>query len=360
MKLGARAFKTGLAVTLSIILAQLIATDAGVIAGISAVPSTQPSVAKSYQTMRNRLVANAIGGFLAALISTTIGTNVIIIGLATVLLIAILNYLKLGDVISLAAITMIVIMLNESGSLYSVAAIRVAETFIGVIIAFLVNTFIHPPKYGEKLYHIIDYATSEFLVWIRSSLRKNTNFSIMDKDLKWARAQLTRMDYFFELLQESRLPFTRYKLDERKQLVIYRRMIKTTRAAYNVLSVMHEYENSFFNFPQSMRVTIRERMETLMTGHEQIMLKFSGRVAPEQVQFFEANKEERKLLLDNFFKHAQEQSNVTDFVHQKGYSGIHLMSAILEYEDELIRFNKAVTNFRQSNKHYQISQIDDF
>ena len=40
MKLGARAFKTGLAVTLSIILAQLISVDAGVIAGISAVPST--------------------------------------------------------------------------------------------------------------------------------------------------------------------------------------------------------------------------------------------------------------------------------------------------------------------------------
>lgn len=360
MKLGARAFKTGLAVTLSIILAQFIASDAGVIAGLSAVPSTQPSVAKSYTTMRNRLVANTIGGFLAAIISTTIGSNVIIIGLATVLLIAILNYLKLGDVISLAAITMIVILLNDSGSPYTTATIRVAETFIGVIIAFLVNTFIHPPKYGEKLYHIIDYATSEFLVWIRSSLRKNSDFSIMSKDLKWARTQLSRMDYFFELLQESKMPFTRYKLDEQKQLVIYRRMIRTTRSAYKVLSALHEYENSFFNFPQSMRITIRERMETLMTGHEQIMLKFSGRIAPEQVHFFEANKKEREILLENFFQHAQDQSNAKDFVHQKGYSGIHLMSAILEYEDELIRLNKAVTNFRQSNKHYQISQIDDF
>ncbi|QIK51177.1 aromatic acid exporter family protein [Jeotgalibaca porci] len=360
MKLGARAFKTGLAVTLSIILAQLISVDAGVIAGISAVPSTQPSVAKSYSTMRNRLIANTIGGFLAAIIGTSIDINVIVIGLATVLLIAILNYLKLSDVISLAAITMIVIMLNDSGSLYNVAAIRVAETFIGVIIAFLVNTFIHPPRYGEKLYHIIDYATSEFLVWISSSLRKNTDFAIMNKDLKWARVQLARMDYFFELLQESKLPFTKYKLDEQKQLVIYRRMIRTTRAAYGVLLVLHDYENSFFNFPQSMRITIRERMETLMTGHEQIMLKFSGRIAPEQVHFFEANKEERKLLLDNFFKHAREESNVQDFVHQKGYSGIHLMSAILEYEDELIKFNKAVSNFRQGNKHYHISQIDDF
>lgn len=360
MKLGARAFKTGLAVTLSIFLAQLISADAGVIAGISAVPSTQPSVAKSYSTMRNRLIANAIGGFLAAVVSSTVGTNIIIIGLTTVLLIAILNYLKLGDVISLAAITLIVIMMTDSPSLYSVAAVRVAETFIGVIIAFLVNTFIHPPKYGEKLYHIIDYATSEFLIWIRSSLRKNSDFSIMSKDLKWGRAQLARMDYFFELLQESKLPFTRYKLDEMKQLAIYRRMIKTTRAAYKVLTVMHDYENSFFNFPQPMRITIRERLETLMTGHEQIMLKFSGRIAPEQVHFFEANKTERRLLLDNFFAHAQEESNAQDFVHQRGYSGIHLMSAILEYEDELIKFNKLVTNFRHENKHYQIAQIDDF
>ena len=78
MKLGARAFKTGLAVTLSIMLAQLISADAGVIAGISAVPSTQPSVAKSYSTMRNRLIANTIGGFLAAIIGTSIDINVIV------------------------------------------------------------------------------------------------------------------------------------------------------------------------------------------------------------------------------------------------------------------------------------------
>lgn len=360
MKLGARAFKTGLAVTLSIIIAQFFFPDAGVIAGFCAVPSTQPSVAKSFENMKNRLIANTIGGFLAAVISATIGNDVIIIGFTTMLLIAILNYLKLGDVISLAAITMIVVMMSDSPSLYTVAAVRVAETFIGVIIAFLVNTFVHPPKYDDKLFHIIDYATSEFLIWIRSSLRKNTDFSLMSRDLKWARNQLSRMDYFFELSKESKLPFMPYRLDDQKRLVIYRRMIRTTRAAYNVLSVLHEYENSFFNFPQSMRITIRERMETLMTGHEQIILKFSGRVPADQVRFIQSNKEERQVLLDKFFLHAQEQNNAQDFVYQEGYSGIHLMSAILEYEDELLKLNKAVSNFRRCNKKYQVSQIDDF
>lgn len=360
MKLGARAFKTGLSITLSILLAQLIYSDAGVIAGISAVPSTQPSVRKSYITMRNRMVANTIGGVLATLIVWAIGNSVIIIGLTAVLLIAILNYLHLSDVITMSVMTLIIIMLNPSDTLFLVTAIRILETFIGVIIAFLVNTYIYPPQYGEKLYHLIDYTNSEFLVRIRSSLRKNTEFSIMSDDLKWSRTQLARIDYFFKLLKESKLPFTRYKYDELKQLAIYRRMIYTTQAAFKVLTVMHEYENSFFNFPTEMRASIRERMEALMSGHEQIMLKFSGRVAPDQVRFFVANRSERKIILDSFFNHAQEQSNLADFVHQKGYSGIHLMSAILEYEDELIKLNKLVTNFRNQNKKYHISQIDDF
>lgn len=360
MKLGARSFKTGLAVALSIILAQLISPDIGVIAGISAVSSTQPSVAKSYTYLKNRLMANAIGGILAAVVASTIGTNVVFIGLASVLLIAILNYLHLEEVISLSVVTLVVIMMTTtSDSLYLTAVLRVGETFIGVIVAFLVNTFVYPPQYGERLFLTIDYTTSELLIWIRAGLRKNTQYSIMNKDLKWAQKQLSKMESFFQLLSESKSPFRKQNYDTMKVLVIYRRMIACTRAAYKVLFIMHASENVFYHFPKEMRVLIRERLETLMSGHEQIMLKFRGRVPADQVNFFEANREERQILIDLFFEHALKENEEASTYNKKGFGVVHLMSAILSYEDELIRFNRLVTTYVSNNPVQKVFSIHD-
>lgn len=359
MKLGARSLKTGLAVALAIIISQLLMPGTGVIAGICAVGSTQPSVARSYKNLRQRLIANTIGGILAAVIVGGLGTNVIIIGLSSVLLISILNYLKLGNVISQSVVTMVIIMMSSGSNLYLNSAMRIAETFIGVIVAFLVNTLIHPPKYGEPLYHTIDYATSEFLVWLRAGLRKNIEFSTMNKDLNWARQQLNQMETYFQFLQESKLSFRRYRYKEMRLLVIFRRMIACARAAYKILVVMHDHENVFSSFPREMRVTIRERLETLMSGHEQIMLKFIGRVPANQVNFFEAKREERTELLRNFFEHTKQESDDEDFSIVGGYGAIHLMSAILAYEDELVRFNKLVTHYRRYTKANNIEYLDN-
>lgn len=359
MKLGARALKTGLAVAVTLVITQLIHLDSGVIAAISAISSTQASVAKSYTNLKNRLLANTIGGALAAVIAASVGSNILVIGLSSIVLIAILNYLNLGDVITLATMTLVIIMMSTEGNLFLNATMRVTETFIGVIVAFLVNTFIYPPRYGERLFLTIDYATSEFLIWMRAGLRKNTEYSVMNKDLKWARSQLSKMDYFFQLLSESKSPWRKENYDEVKQRVIYRRMIACTRAAYKILIVMHDYENIFYHFPQEMRVVIRERLETLMSGHEQIMLKFRGRVPAGQVNFFEASKDEREILMNQFFEHARAQNEKTPSHNMKGYGSIHLMSAILAYEDELVRFNKLVTSYRKSNPVKSVLSIHD-
>ncbi len=161
-------------------------------------------------------------------------------------------------------------------------------------------------------------------------------------------------------MQESHMPFRKKRMLELKQLVIYRRMLACSRSAYHVLKVLHDHENVFFSFSPDMRIMIRERLETLMSGHEQIMLKFSGRVPAEQVNFFEANKEERQLLVKRFFDHTRKEGELSDFTNQKGYGPIHLMSAILSYEDDLIHFNKLVTNYRSNVTDHGFSPMDNF
>lgn len=362
MKLGARTFKTGLAVALSMLISQLLGLgEGGVIAGISAIYSTQPSLGRSFDNLKSRLMANTIGGVVAVLVVLTIGNNLYLVGIATMFLIAILNFLKLEDVIGLSIVTLIVIMTTTDENLLVSASLRVVETFVGVIVAFLVNTFIAPPRYDVKLYHTIDYATTEFLIWIRAGLRKNTEYSVMNNDLKWARMQLKKMDSLYQYLTESGLFSKKKKYENKKMLVIYRKMIQTTKSAYQVLEVLHDYENIFYHFPQEMRIMIRERLETLMSGHEQIMLKFSGRVPPGQVNFFEADKEERHKLMDTFFQRVQSENDRGKYSNSESYGIIHLMSAILAYEDDLVHFNQLVRSYKAHNlnKANSISNIDD-
>jgi uncharacterized membrane protein YgaE (UPF0421/DUF939 family) len=306
-------------------------------------------------------MANTIGGLVAVFVVMTLGYNIYLVGISVMLLIAILNALKLEDVIGLSIVTLIVIMVGTDDNLMLSAAYRVLETFIGVIIAFLVNTFVAPPRYDERLYHTVDYATTEFLIWIRAGLRKNTEYSIMNNDLKWARTQLKKMDNLYQYLTESGLFNKKNKYQNKKMLVVYRKMIQTTRSAFHVLEVLHDYENVFYQFPVEMRIMIRERLETLMSGHEQIMLKFSGRVPANQVNFFEANKDQRHELMDVFFQRAQEESDFGKYSSSESYGIIHLMSAILAYEDDLVHFNKLVRSYKATpgNKSKNINNIED-
>ena len=328
MKLGARTFKTGLAVALAMIVAQYFGFEGGgVIAGIAAIYSTQPSLGRSYTNLKSRIMANTIGGLVAVFVVMTLGYNIYLLGISVMLLIAILNALKLEDVIGLSIVTLIVIMVGTDDNLMLSAAYRVLETFIGVIIA----------------------------------LRKNTEYSIMNNDLKWARTQLKKMDNLYQYLTESGLFNKKNKYQNKKMLVVYRKMIQTTRSAFHVLEVLHDYENVFYQFPVEMRIMIRERLETLMSGHEQIMLKFSGRVPANQVNFFEANKDQRHDLMDVFFQRAQEESDFSKYSSSESYGIIHLMSAILAYEDDLVHFNKLVRSYKATpgNKSKNINNIED-
>src|SRR5699024_6594325 len=113
----------------------------------------------------------------------SIGNSLLTIAFACALLIAILHQLRLDNVIGLAAVTMIVIMLTEKDAIFVDAILRVLATFIGVVVTFLVNTLVLPPEYNERLLTKIENTTDHLTKYTRASLRKNSQFGILKKDL---------------------------------------------------------------------------------------------------------------------------------------------------------------------------------
>lgn len=347
MKIGARVIKTGIAITLSIYVSLLlIPGSSGALAGIAASISTKPSVKKSYETFLLRVVANTVGGIIAVLMIFAIGVSPIAIGVTAVITIAILNTFKLSDVIPLAIVTSTVIMLSKDNDYIMTAVLRVSETFIGVLVSFLINLLILPPKHDAQFFKILESTTNETLMLLRATLRKNMDYSIMNRDLKWLNRQMTEFSSLFTLMSQEWIFSKKQRQQQARRLVIYRHMGRTTQAAIDLLSALHHSNQIYDEFPEQFLNIYRERIEILMTAHEQIIMKFYGKVPPEEVNYMTMNLETRKEYLEMFFKQTRELEKMQEVDRFEGNSVIHIMSASFHYEERLSSLNRLIRNYK--------------
>lgn len=367
MKIGARVFKTGLAITLAICISMMITKGDGILAGLAAVYSTQPSVRKSYELFFQRVVSNIVGGIIAVVVTAFLGSSPLAIGFISILLIATLNTLNLENYIGLALGTVIVLTArgDEQAVTITRAVLRVGDTLIGVSVSFLINWLIYPPHYDAKMFTVIDQVSTEVIIWIRAFVRKNTDFTVLASDIKWAQKQMNYFNQLFELTRNEMILTKSKRIGLARKLVIYRYLGETTQSAIELLNVLHENNFVFDDFPDNLRIMIRHRLETLLAAHEQILMKFSGRVDPDEVNFIDMNVSSHKTYMKEFFDVAHEHED--DLTKGKGFMYnteshrvIHIMSAIYKYEENLSTLNRLMRNFKskQITKDLDL-QLDD-
>ncbi|MBG9988544.1 aromatic acid exporter family protein [Aerococcaceae bacterium DSM 111176] len=343
MKIGARVFKTGLAIIISVYLSTwLIPDNSPSLAAVAAITTTMPSVKQSYDAFTKRVVSNTIGGLVGVFLMFTIGNSPVAIGVGVMLTIAILNALKLGDVITLAVITVVVIMLTTNPNFVLIAIYRVLETVIGVIISFLVNWIVYPPHYDQIFYETLTETTNEMLVSIRASLRQSTNFSIMHQDHKQLESKVSSIETYFSLMREEVIIDKRRRPIVARRLVIFRHMVRLTKRTFSMVRVFHKNDHVYNDFSPELRDLVRERMETLLSAHEQILLKFSGRVSPDEVRFIEQPMDWRDEYLEKFFEQAKIHLHNDDSYATEVNGVIHIMSSIYRYEEEINKLNNLI------------------
>lgn len=356
MKIGARVLKTGLSITLSIIFSMwLIPDNSASLAAIAAVSTTAPSVKKSMDMFIRRLGANTIGGIVAVLMAYTIGTHPVATGLACIILIALLNYLKWGDVLTLAVITCAAVMVmgNHNDSILPIATYRVLETFIGVTVSFGINSLVYPPRYDQKFYDSLTILANEIIILLRASLRSNISFSIMHKDIVWARKEMQNVQSLFGLIKNEIIFTKKERMVIARRLVIYRHMIRATQASIELLASIHNNEHIFATFPHNLRLMIRERVEILLAANEQILMKFSGRVSAEHVNFMTVPPQYREEYVQNFFNQALVVLDSDELVDEEMYGIIHIMSSIYSYEEAIYKLNNIISIY---SRRYRVKE----
>lgn len=147
MKIGSRNLKTAISVFICIIVFQLLKRPYPFYACIAAVICMQNSVHNSFVAGKNRMIGTIIGAVVGIMFSIFIGQNAIVTGLGIVLVIYLCNFFNYDGSVSIACVVFLAIMTNlKEGTSYIYAINRVFDTFVGIIVAILVNKYINFSK----------------------------------------------------------------------------------------------------------------------------------------------------------------------------------------------------------------------
>jgi uncharacterized membrane protein YgaE (UPF0421/DUF939 family) len=355
MKLGARVFKTGIAITLALFLAKLLDLPSPVFAGISAVFAMQPTIYRTYLSLVEQLQANVIGAFFAVISVLLFGHDPFIIGLTAILVIALCLKLRLESTISVALVTVIAIMEYTADSFIQFALIRFSTIMLGVLAAFFVNLVFIPPKYEKKLYHKIVDNTENILKWIRINTRHASEHSLLKEDIEKFKENMIKLDQLYLMYKEERDYFQKNMYRKSRKLVLYRQMIVATNRALETLKMLHRLENVLHHMPIEFQQTIKSELDCLLNYHEQILLKFIGKIKyqPESEIVSEACSG-KKLLVEAFKQHYLERKGEQDDYHL-----FPLIGAIIAYSEQLDHLDTLIDSFQNYHKEENSLEISD-
>lgn len=154
-KIGLRNIKTALAVCICMLIFQLINRENPFFACIAAVFCMKDTVASSVSMGKNRIIGTIIGGilgiiviYISDLVPFLYKITPIVTGLGIVIVIYICTLIKRNGSVIISCIVFIGIMINYSSQVdsYLYAINRSFDTFIGIIVAILINKYFNPPE----------------------------------------------------------------------------------------------------------------------------------------------------------------------------------------------------------------------
>ncbi|MFT4416699.1 FUSC family protein [Fredinandcohnia humi] len=357
MKLGARIFKTGIAITLALVLGKLLNLPSPVFAGIAAVFAIQPSIYRSYLTVIEQVQANLIGAFFAILFGMYFGNNPFIIGLTAILVIAINLKLKIEKTIPVAIVTVIAIMESPSEQFFEFASLRFLAILLGILSAFLVNLVFLPPKYEKKLYDKIVEQCEEIFKWIRVSTRHASEYNTLRDDIDKIKENLIHIDQLYLLYKEERNYFKKVQFEKSRKLVLFRQMIVCTNHSLDTLKKLHRHENELHEMPIPFQQLFVKEIDDLIHSHEQLLLKFIGKVksdAPDELKMDFAF--DRKKVIDTFLAN-QHPSDIEN--QENWYHLLTLVSSILEYSEQLEHLDTLVDSFQNFHKEVIVEEKEN-
>lgn len=151
MRIGARILKTGIAVSITMALCHQLKLEPAFFGAVSAVVNMQPSIFLTVKSARDQILLHVIGVGAGLFFGYLMGGTPLIMGVATVTLIAIYIRLGLSNGISTGIVAAIFVMGSSQELFLPHALNRTGVIFAGLITAMAVNVTLWPPRYTNQL-----------------------------------------------------------------------------------------------------------------------------------------------------------------------------------------------------------------
>ncbi|MDT8863079.1 aromatic acid exporter family protein [Alkalihalobacillus sp. MEB130] len=343
MKLGARIFKTGLAVMLSLYLAMWLNLEPPMFAALAAAIAVQPSLYRTFQTILEQIQANLIGAVLAVLFVVTFGHDPFVVGLVVILAISIILKVKLEPTtIPLAIVTVIIIMESPATDFIQFATGRFALVLLGVVAAFIINLFFLPPKYETKLYHKLLSASEEINQWTMLLIRHAADHRALKKDLNHLEEKMMKLENLYLLYKEERNYFMKNKYGKARKVVLYRQMLVTAKKSLYVLKNLERRSEILHLMPNETHQKFEKQLHYLSSYHDRILLRYIGKVhenhSEELVQKMNIGKEE----LMSYYIGLQNQTCIE---YDQWLRLLPAVSQMIEYQEQLEHLDHLVESF---------------
>ncbi len=156
-RIGMRNIKTALSVFICIVIFRLFRFQYPFYACIASVICIQNSISGSFSTGKNRMIGTMIGATIGFLFSLIQLNNAFLCFIGIICVIYCCNITKVRESVTIACIVFLAIMTNLKNVtpfMYSIH--RLLETFIGIIVAVILNYLLNPPNYFSKVNNILE------------------------------------------------------------------------------------------------------------------------------------------------------------------------------------------------------------
>lgn len=148
---GARTLKTGIAISISMYLCEILGLPSPVLAGAATISNMQPGTGESIEKAKNQALAHVVAIITAIIFGVIFGPSPLIIGIVSILIITICVSLKIEDYIRVAIIAAIFILYSPGSNYLLSATQRTGTIFVGITVGVLINITILPPENEKRL-----------------------------------------------------------------------------------------------------------------------------------------------------------------------------------------------------------------
>lgn len=275
MTFGARIFKTGIAVALSLYISIWLGFTPPVIAAVAAIFAMQPSIYRSWRYFLEQVQTITLGAAIAMGAGMLLSNEPIAVGVVCILVIMLCIKLKMVETIGLTLVTVVAVM--EASGQWDFALNRFLLSIIGIISAFVINILFMPPKPKEQFTEQIHKAFTQMSLLLRTAISDEMKEKVFREQKQELQDSLKSMSDKYKLLEEELKKLKRSKYRDSRQLIVYRQMLYSLHKGFEVLEDVQEH---YFQADRTtdLNKSYDRHLEKLIKFHEHVLLKFEDKL----------------------------------------------------------------------------------